>query len=194
MILQLALQNPFKKKIDFCGDTFDLLPKMNGMTHDPCRILKGIFWPNGIIFHQPRFPWNKVISLTTSPFGEIGRVFGRYNLTRLMSSSKKWSFFASPLRAKGVFFRWVSLAFGEGLFFGLTVILLCITANPKQKTAKTRNLGGIAQKKDTTWGSFSTQSTGAFFLQTFFRHPNCLLMFVSSVLVMTYISCERRLT
>ncbi len=26
-------------------------------------------WPNGIIFHQPRFPWNKGISLTKPPFG-----------------------------------------------------------------------------------------------------------------------------
>ncbi len=25
-------------------------------------------WPNGIIFHQPRFPWNKGISLTEPPF------------------------------------------------------------------------------------------------------------------------------
>ena len=26
-------------------------------------------WPNGIIFHQPRLPWNKGISLTKAPFG-----------------------------------------------------------------------------------------------------------------------------
>ena len=26
-------------------------------------------WPNEIIFHQPRFPWNKRISLTKPPFG-----------------------------------------------------------------------------------------------------------------------------
>ena len=39
-------------------------------------------WENGIIFHQPRFPWNKGISLTKPTiWGEIGRVFGRYNLT-----------------------------------------------------------------------------------------------------------------
>ena len=40
--------------------------------------------PSGqiIIFHQPRFPWNKGISLTKPPFGVKTRVFGRYNLTR----------------------------------------------------------------------------------------------------------------
>ena len=27
------------------------------------------FWPNGIIFHQPRFPWNHLISLPQLPFG-----------------------------------------------------------------------------------------------------------------------------
>ena len=27
------------------------------------------FWPNGIIFHQPGFAWNKGISLTKPPFG-----------------------------------------------------------------------------------------------------------------------------
>ena len=36
-----------------------------------------------IIFHQPRFPWNKGISLTKPPFGGPGRVWGRYNLTRM---------------------------------------------------------------------------------------------------------------
>ena len=36
-----------------------------------------------IIFHQPRFPWNKGISLTkTTIWGEV--VWGRYNLTRPM--------------------------------------------------------------------------------------------------------------
>ena len=44
----------------------------------PCFVgIKQFIWPNGIIFHQPRFPWNK-----TLPFRGPGRVFGRYNLTR----------------------------------------------------------------------------------------------------------------
>ena len=36
-------------------------------------------WPNGIIFHQPRFPWNKG-EIRSSPtfWGEV--VWGRYNL------------------------------------------------------------------------------------------------------------------
>ena len=33
-----------------------------------------IIWPNGIIFHQPRFPWNKGISLPTSYLLRWGRV------------------------------------------------------------------------------------------------------------------------
>ena len=38
-----------------------------------------------IIFHQPRFPWNKEISLTFHHhLGEIGRVRSRANLTRKM--------------------------------------------------------------------------------------------------------------
>ena len=28
-----------------------------------------VFWPNGIILHQPRFPWNKGMSLLKPPFG-----------------------------------------------------------------------------------------------------------------------------
>ena len=36
-----------------------------------------------MIFHQPRFPWNKGISLPDLPFGDPGRVFGRSNLTRI---------------------------------------------------------------------------------------------------------------
>ena len=40
---------------------------------DPC------IWPNGIIFHQPRFPWNKGIPLLNHHLG-----WGRYNLTRCM--------------------------------------------------------------------------------------------------------------
>ena len=44
-------------------------------------------WPNGIIFHQPRFPWNKgPISLPKSYLlGEIGRVRSRANLTIYVS-------------------------------------------------------------------------------------------------------------
>ncbi len=41
----------------------------------------GYIWPNGIIFHQPRFPWNKRISLTKPSFGVV---WGRHNLTRSM--------------------------------------------------------------------------------------------------------------
>ena len=32
------------------------------------------FWPNGIIFHQPRFPWNKEISWNLSYILRWGRV------------------------------------------------------------------------------------------------------------------------
>ena len=39
-------------------------------------------WPNGIIFHQPRSPRNKGISLTKPPFGGPGRVRSRLNLTQ----------------------------------------------------------------------------------------------------------------
>ena len=38
-------------------------------------------WPNGIIFHQPRFPWNKGISLTITTIWGKSVVWGRYNLT-----------------------------------------------------------------------------------------------------------------
>ena len=47
---------------------------------------KGRIWPNGIIFHQPRFPWNKGISLPQLPeIGSQGPLWGtRCNLTRRM--------------------------------------------------------------------------------------------------------------
>ena len=56
--------------------------------HLPLNSIHGSYWvlhPGQIIiFHQPRFPWNRGISLTFSPpFGVKTRVFGRYNLTRL---------------------------------------------------------------------------------------------------------------
>ncbi len=41
-----------------------------------------IFWPNGIIFHQPRFPWNfRDFPYKTLHFGGKSVVWGRYNLT-----------------------------------------------------------------------------------------------------------------
>ena len=41
-----------------------------------CTLYYERFWPNGITFHQPRFPWNKGISLTiTTICGEV--VWGR---------------------------------------------------------------------------------------------------------------------
>ncbi len=47
-----------------------------------------VFWSNGIIFHQPRFPWNKGISLPLATFwGEV--VWGRYFLAR--SFWTKWT-------------------------------------------------------------------------------------------------------
>ena len=49
-----------------------------------CMISTWSRWPNGIIFHQPRFPWNKMISPFLSFWGEV--VWGRYNLTRSLNS------------------------------------------------------------------------------------------------------------
>ena len=40
-----------------------------------------IIWPNGIIFHQPSFPWKDFPSKTL-PFGGPGRFWSRTNLTR----------------------------------------------------------------------------------------------------------------
>ena len=40
-----------------------------------------------IIFHQPRFPWNKGISLAKPPFGVV---WGRYNLTRKIQWEAFW--------------------------------------------------------------------------------------------------------
>ena len=38
--------------------------------------LKKNIWPNGIIFHQPRFPWNKQFPETSATFGgQKGRVY-----------------------------------------------------------------------------------------------------------------------
>ena len=39
------------------------------MFHPPKTGPIYIVWPNEIIFHQPRFPWNKGISLPQLPFG-----------------------------------------------------------------------------------------------------------------------------
>ena len=42
-----------------------------------------MIWPNGIIFHQPRFPWNfRGFPLLNHHLGKIGRVRSLYNLTR----------------------------------------------------------------------------------------------------------------
>ena len=59
------------------------------------------FWPNGIIFHQPRFPWKSrgPISLTTVPFGgNIGRVLGRVLLIWPDASVGRWKW--GPLRVE----------------------------------------------------------------------------------------------
>ena len=59
-----------------------------------------MYWSGQIIiFHQPRFPWNKGIPLTKPPFGgKIGRVFGRYNLTRLIKQHQETQVFTIPNR------------------------------------------------------------------------------------------------
>ena len=51
------------------------------LMHEPCT------WPNGIIFHQPRFPWNKGISRNLSYLLGAQVVWGRYNLTRYIPFS-----------------------------------------------------------------------------------------------------------
>ena len=43
------------------------------------------------IFHPPRFPWNKEISLPQLPWEESLVVWGRYNLTRMISLVKSFS-------------------------------------------------------------------------------------------------------
>ena len=46
-------------------------------------------WPNEIIFHQPRFPWNKGDLPLNQNFG-AQVVWGRYNLTRIMVETLLW--------------------------------------------------------------------------------------------------------
>ena len=48
-------------------------------------------WPNGIIFHQPRFHWNKGISLTEPPFGV--RSNSNYPTWTLTNCNWKWMIF-----------------------------------------------------------------------------------------------------
>ena len=54
-----------------------------------------------LIFHQPRFPWNKGISLPQLPFGGPGRVFGRYWPDKWISLG--WNF--HPRNRFGVLFH-----------------------------------------------------------------------------------------
>ena len=61
----------------------------------------GIIWPSGIIYHQPRFPWNKGSHFPSKrlPFG--GQVvWGRYHLTRNISNNHldHVSIFLNPSR------------------------------------------------------------------------------------------------
>ena len=53
--------------------------------------VKGVwyFWPNGKIFHQPGFPWNKGVPFHPFPFQKAtfwgeGPLWGRSNLTRYL--------------------------------------------------------------------------------------------------------------
>ena len=56
-------------------------------THEWWIILSVQQWSGQIIiFHQPRFPWNKGNSLSKPPFGVKTRVRSRWNLTRMMLS------------------------------------------------------------------------------------------------------------
>ena len=54
-------------------DRWHARPCRNRMQCRQFRRLNGLnfgcFWANGIIFHQPRFHWNKRVSLTKPPFG-----------------------------------------------------------------------------------------------------------------------------
>ena len=48
-----------------------------------------IIWPNGIVFHQPGFPWNKEISLPKRYLLGAQVVWGRYNLTKYHTGAKQ---------------------------------------------------------------------------------------------------------
>ncbi len=88
-------------------------------------------WPNGIIFHQPGFHWNKGISLTKPPFGvkiscevaiirpdPMGSRSVKTHLKRIQVTHSSWG----P-KHFGALILWKITFFDEGSYVGVAGII-----------------------------------------------------------------------